>query len=255
MTVEGKIFNIQRFSIHDGPGIRTTVFLQGCPLSCKWCHNPEGRTSGIRLDGVEVGKEYTADKLLDILLKDRIFYDESGGGVTFSGGEPLSQPGFLKEILVKCREQGLHTAVDTTGYTVNATLESIVPFTDIFLYDIKFIDPILHKRFTGVSNESILRNFDFLINHNVEILIRIPLIPGITANTDNIKHIKEFLDRFNKVFNVTLLPYHTIAEGKYNKFGITNEMQGVEKITENEINRLAGIFPKDKFHIKINGLN
>jgi pyruvate formate lyase activating enzyme len=137
MMVKGVIFNIQRFSVNDGPGIRTTIFLKGCPLSCGWCHNPEGRQfEPSAINGNEIGSELTTGELLTEIGKDRIFYEESGGGVTFSGGEPLAQPEFLEEMLTRCRDNGFHSAIDTSGYADKALFKKILPITDLFLFDL-----------------------------------------------------------------------------------------------------------------------
>ncbi len=149
MSTTGIIFNIQQFSVNDGPGIRTTVFFKGCPLGCWWCHNPESKSFDIeKINGKTLGQEYTVDELFKEIEKDRIFYEESNGGVTFSGGEPFSQPKFLKEILVRCKKNGISTAIDTSGYIDTNILKQFVKITDLFLYDLKLIDPVLHLKYT-----------------------------------------------------------------------------------------------------------
>lgn len=254
MAAEGFIFNIQRFSVHDGPGIRTTVFLKGCPLRCWWCHNPEG----LRFDQEKdtkpgIGKYYSAKELFDEIKKDLLFYEESGGGVTFSGGEPLSQIDFLAEILDMCNSAGIHTAVDTSGYANISYFKKIKDKTDLFLFDLKLMDPVQHLQFTEVSNTDILENLDYLISNNATVNIRIPMIPEITANIENIIAIKDFLTAYDHKPKINLLPFHRIAEGKYDKFGLINKMNGSRELTEKEINESKLIFSNAGFDIKIGG--
>lgn len=254
MAVKGFIFNIQRFSVHDGPGIRSTVFMKGCPLRCWWCHNPEGLSfeqNDSSLSGI--GKFFTVDDLFDELKKDRIFYEESGGGVTFSGGEPLSQIDFLFEILDACKSAGIHTAIDTSGYATKELIKEIKDKTDLFLYDLKSIDPVQHLKYTEVSNTDILENLDYLLTNNANVVIRIPMIPEITATTKNIESIKYFLNRYDKKPTIHLLPYHRIAEGKYDRFGLKNRMNGSREITKKEIIESKLIFSNSGFNVKIGG--
>ncbi|MBN2174785.1 MAG: glycyl-radical enzyme activating protein [Bacteroidales bacterium] len=254
MSVAGIIFNIQRFSVNDGPGIRTTVFLKGCPLSCWWCHNPEGRAQGIvKINGNTIGQSITPEKLLKILLKDRVFYEESGGGVTFSGGEPLAQPEFLSEILSLCRQAGIHTTVDTTGYADQAIFKDMLPITDLWLYDLKLMDPVQHLKYTEVSNYEILANLEYLMKNQAQVIIRIPLIPGITATQVNIEQLITYLDKFDPKPEVNLLPYHKIAIGKYQKFNITDRMIGVEELSKEETDRYAAQFENSYFMVQIGG--
>lgn len=190
----GVVFDIKRFAVHDGPGIRTTVFLKGCPLRCRWCHNPEsleaspcelpktyhiGTSTFTEME--TVGREMSVEELMRELRKEKVFMDESGGGVTFSGGEPLFQPAFLKEMLMACKAEGMHTVVDTSGYAASTVLDSILPFTDLFLFDLKIIDTEIHSHWTGVGNSIILANFDRLISAGARVRVRIPLIPGVIA--------------------------------------------------------------------------
>ena len=243
MNNSGVIFNIQRFSINDGPGIRTTVFMKGCPLSCPWCHNPESRNFGIeKINGHSIGKGYTVDELLEEIEKDIIFYDESGGGVTFSGGEPMSQPEFLISVLRKCKDAGIHSAVDTTGYAKKDLIKELIETTDLFLYDIKLIDSVQHSKYTGVSNKIILKNLDFLIESNANVIVRLPLIPGITATEENIRQIRDFLKKYKNPPEINLLPYHRIAENKYKKYGFRNLMENNKEPDNSEIEHYREIF-------------
>jgi pyruvate formate lyase activating enzyme len=254
MSDHGIIFNIQRFSVNDGPGIRTTVFLKGCQLACRWCHNPEGRAMEIEhKNGHIIGKAYDAEELMTIIEKDRVFYDESGGGVTFSGGEPLAQPEFLSEMLRLCRQAGIHTAVDTTGYADMDIFQDILPNTDLFLYDLKLMDPVLHLKYTEVSNHEILENLEFLIQNKAGIIIRIPMIPGITATQSNLGQIKNYLSRFRSKPEINLLPYHRIADGKYRKFRIPNPMNGSNSLNEEDMKIHAIHFEEAGFKVQIGG--
>ena len=254
MSTKGLIFNIQRFSVNDGPGIRTTVFMKGCPLGCWWCHNPESRSGKIEIIGEEeIGSFYTVEELMETLLKDRVFYEESDGGVTFSGGEPLQQPEFLTEALIACRDDGIHTAVDTTGFSDTKIIKEISGITDLFLYDLKIIDPENHKIFTTVSNEKILNNLELLMNQSTDIIIRIPLIAGITATEDNLNKIATRLNRFENKPEINLLPYHKIADHKYIKYGLENKMKGKQELTSAQISEIENFFGQAGFKVKIGG--
>ncbi len=247
---EGYIFNLQRFSVNDGPGIRTTVFFTGCPLSCWWCHNPEGIR---KVHAPGLSKSHTVESLLGEIEKDRIFYDESGGGVTFSGGEPLTQSGFLFNILKACRDAGIHTAVDTSGYADKALIKKIMPFTDLFLYDIKLIDPVEHLKYTGISNYEILENLNYLIKSKAGVIIRIPLIPEITMTERNISLTIDHLSKCGALVEVNLLPYHRIADRKYENFGIINKMSPDSVLDENWVTQIRQRFEESGFITKIGG--
>jgi len=254
METSGVIFNIQHFSVDDGPGIRTTVFLKGCPLACGWCHNPEGRQfEPFRLDGKTIGKPFTVGEIFKEIEKDRVFYEESGGGVTFSGGEPLSQPEFLKMILNKCRNEGISTAVDTSGYADKALFKQILPVADLFLFDIKLADPVSHMKYTGVSNTEIVENLTYLLKKNVNVIIRIPMIPMITATKENIGSILKMLSAFSLKPEVNLLPFHRIADGKYKRFGLKNIMAGIKEVPESELEYFRSQFEKAGHKVKIGG--
>ncbi len=255
--MKATIFDIQRNSYVDGPGIRTTVFFKGCNLSCKWCHNPEsqcfekqmmiykskctgcGKCSEIcphhlkscdfcgkceifcPVDARKVcGKEYTPEEVLKEVIKDKAFYDTSKGGVTFSGGECMLQTEFLCEILKLCKKNGIHTAVDTAGCVSWEHFEKILPYTDLFLYDVKCLDDKKHKEFTGVSNKLILENLKKLSNTtDVDIIIRIPVINGVNADKDEMEDIAEHLKN-TRYKTVELLPYHRMGEHKYDALGM-----------------------------------
>ena len=257
----GLIFDIKRFAVHDGPGIRTTVFMKGCPLACQWCHNPESISSAICtvpkttiLDGktyIEdetVGRELSVDDLMHEILKDRVFMAESGGGVTFSGGEPLMQPTYLKEMLVACKEKGLHTVVDTSGYASLDVLKQIARHTDLFLYDLKVMDDELHRQLTGVSNQLILSNLSYLVQEGYSVRVRIPIIPGVSDRLENINDTIAFLSKFGKSLQgVDLLPYHRTAHHKYDRFGIENHFKHTKAVQKSELAVLQAQFKSAGF--------
>jgi len=219
------IFDIKRFAVHDGPGIRTTVFLKGCPLRCTWCHNPESQGFGIEeLSGGRgtfcVGREISVEEVVRLVERDMVFFDESGGGVTFSGGEPLSQPDFLVKALDACGAMGIHRAVDTSGYASRDVLIDVAARTDLFLYDLKLADESSHLAHTGVEAALIRENLIALCGTGVAIELRMPMIPGINDSDACLDSMKEFIDSLPRRLPVKLLPYHSAAMDKYSRFGM-----------------------------------
>jgi pyruvate formate lyase activating enzyme len=250
---EGMIFDIEEFAVHDGPGIRTTVFLKGCPLRCNWCHNPEGISFRKQLmvstascikcgncskicnnkDGciacgncIEAcplrlrricGTVIEASELAGQLLKEKEFLIKNHGGITFSGGEPLAQPKFLSEVLDLL--QGMHKAIETSGYAPYEIFKSIVDKVDLVMMDIKHTDSETHRRVTGVNNEPILKNLEYLCSSNKKFIIRIPLIPGINDSESNIRGTAKLLMDTQGLERVELLPYHKTAGAKYEMIG------------------------------------
>ncbi len=288
--ITGTVFDIRKYSIHDGPGIRTTVFFKGCPLECRWCHNPEGRSHQPELifrparcilcddclqvcphDAVSrvgdvilvdrarcqvsgecavvcnaealqvVGRVMTVQQVVAELEHDTIFYEQSGGGVTFGGGEPLAQPRFLRELLVACRSRSLHTAVDTTGFTPWKVLDEIRQNVDLFLYDLKLFDETRHRKWTGVSNATILTNLRKLSELGHKIIIRIPIIPGINDDEENLRQTGSFLSSLPNVPPVELLPYHNIAEGKYAGMGMNYELTGIHAPAQGQMQTVIAL--------------
>lgn len=270
----GKIVNIKRFAVHDGNGIRTTVFLKGCPLKCKWCHNPEGISLGNQLAYYSVkcincgecvsvcpnnahymekdkhlynrdlckacgkcqdvclgkalvyyGTDISSDELLKILLEDKDFYKSTNGGVTLSGGEPLMQADFCYDLLVKLKDNSINTAVDTCGFVNYSVFEKILPYTDMFLYDIKGINEEKHIRNTGVSNKLILENIKKLDKSGAKIEVRIPFIPGY--NSDEMESIGLFLSSLTNVCKVKVLPYHNYSISRYTALGLESTLTQV----------------------------
>ena len=260
--MKGLIFNIKRYAIHDGPGIRVTFFMKGCPLDCWWCHNPEGRSPLTRKvertdrigekefrSSEVVGKAYTPGEVAGIAERDRVFMEQSGGGVTFSGGEPLLQEDFLFESLTLLKDAGLNTAVDTCGYVNAGSLRRIMPVTSLFLYDIKHIDAGEHERYTGVSNDLIISNLDMILDLGAEVILRVPVIPGVTAAAGYMERLGNFIEerRCPNLREINLLPYHKTGSSKYPRFELPDRMEGVEALSNGhldeyiEILRLTGI--------------
>lgn len=261
MTSTGIIFDLKKFAIHDGPGIRTTVFLKGCPLDCQWCHNPEGRRckpekimiKNRRSKEEFFGREISTDELLKEIEKDIVFYEQSGGGVTFSGGEPMSQIEFLKDILQLCKNNKISTAVDTSGYVPFDCFDKIYDLTDLFLYDLKIMDDNLHQKYTGVSNRLILDNLAELATRGNKTTVRIPIIPGITDFEKNLKATSDFLNPLKNITDICLLPYNKLGEDKRERFGITNKIGKLATQENDELNRLSGCFDSSRFSVKIKG--
>jgi pyruvate formate lyase activating enzyme len=271
------IFDIQRNSFVDGPGIRTTVFFKGCNLKCAWCHNPESQSAKpqmmfykdkctgcgkcksvcpYHLEQCELcgkctlycpadarmvcGKEHTVDEVLKEVLKDKAFYETSGGGVTFSGGECMLQIDFLAEILKKCKENGIHTAVDTAGHIPFESFEKILPYTDLFLYDVKMFDNENHKKYVGVGNDLILENLKKLFKAGAKIWVRIPVIAEVNDSVEEMQKIKCFLDSCGAPEKVDLLPYHAMGENKY--IAIGKNAQYFNPPDNNKLNELKAVF-------------
>lgn len=274
---KGIIFDIQRYAIDDGPGIRTTVFLKGCPLRCLWCHNPEGidmspvigwhekyctkcfkcieicPNSAIvlregRLITNEslcelcgrcvrecptsaremIGKIVTVHELFAELENDRAFYEESNGGITCSGGEPLMQAEFVSKLFQKCKEKGIHTTLDTSGYGEWEAFEKILPFTDLVLYDLKNMNRTKHVSFTGVEPSKIWNNFERLAQTGIPIYVRCPVVPGYIDDEDNFRKVAEFVTKFDSVLGIELLPYHRLGEPKYSMLNRKYQLLGLE---------------------------
>ncbi len=234
----GIVFDIKKYALHDGPGIRTTVFLKGCPLTCPWCHNPEGQSfaperitrtistaDGTSRERTEIiGQEMTTGTVIAEIEKDVLFYDESGGGATFSGGEPLSRPRFLAALLSACRDREIHTAVDTTGHASPDVFAEIAALADLFLFDLKIMDPEQHLRYTGVSTDGILENLRYLDRIRKPVTVRFPLIPGMTDAPENVAVIARFLTGLETIRHVTVLPFHNTASGKYGGLAMQNRL-------------------------------
>jgi pyruvate formate lyase activating enzyme len=266
--MKGLIFSVKRYSIHDGPGIRVTFFMKGCPLSCMWCHNPEGISqlpeTVVKTQKVgerafsrseDVGKFYTVDEILQILDKERVFMNESKGGVTFSGGEPMLQTEFLVQALKACKEKGYRTAVDTSGYSSPENYKSVIPYTDLFLFDLKHLDDAKHIGSTGVSNIGILDNYRLLLGSGKDVIVRIPVIPGINDDSVHIERLKQFLmeTKTDSLRKINLLPFHKIGASKYKRFNIPYRMEGIEPPEKEYMQKLKEFFMETGIRVKIGG--
>lgn len=238
----GMVFDIREFAIHDGPGIRTTVFLKGCPLRCSWCHNPEGQSSvpqvisGGGADRI-AGAEYTAQALANLLNRQAAVLMANEGGVTFSGGEPLQQAGFVAEVIDRLEE--IHVLLDTSGYGSESALNLLLERVDMVFFDLKLIDREAHRRFTGCDNDSILRNLAILGKSGVPFVVRVPLIPGVTDTDNNLAAIAGTVRGLTDLLRVDLLPYNKAAGGKYRAAGMEFK-PGFDELQPLNIN--TGIF-------------
>lgn len=298
------LFDIKRYSINDGPGVRITLFFKGCPLSCRWCHNPEGisprteklynrnrcigcgscvaacpekaltltATEGVITDlsrctlcgkcaevcptkAMEMsGHDIPREEIMQIIRKETDIMDQSGGGVTFSGGEPLIYPDELKSLLISCGEEGIHRAVDTSGHVRQSVVEEIMPYTDLFLYDLKLMDSNRHRRWTGVGNEQIIRNLELIASGDKEYHIRVPLIEGVNCDDENIAATLLFLSGLKHMPRVVgLLPYHNIAAKKYEKLGDIYDEEGMKEPTKERVETILSLFHDKGFTTVIGG--
>jgi pyruvate formate lyase activating enzyme len=241
---QGVIFDIKRFSINDGPGIRTTVFFKGCPMKCLWCHNPESQSDSPQKTGKKesIGKLSTVDEVIREIEKENIFYDESKGGVTFSGGEPLQQPEFLNALLSECHKKEIHTTLDTSGDASPKIFNSLIDNVDLFLYDLKIIDEKTHVKFTGVSNRNILKNLETLSKKKKRVIVRFPIIPGITDSEENIKDVSSFVSSLKNIHEIDLLPYHKSAESKYKRLDLDYKLKDVKPPSDTRMNEIKNLF-------------
>jgi pyruvate formate lyase activating enzyme len=302
-SVTGRVFDIKRYSIHDGPGIRTTVFLKGCSLGCLWCHNPESVAAGPELmhwpgrcvrchacvaacpkgaiakdaagaimidrhkcdvcgqcaeaclyDATQVvGREMSVGEVMDEVEKDRVFYEQSGGGVTLSGGDPAVQAAFAEALLDACRERGLRTAVDTAGLTRNGALDRLAAKSDLILFDLKLMDDARHGEFTGVSNAPILNNLERLAAAGSEIWVRIPLIRGVNDDDGNIRRTIDFLRSLRTIKRVGLLPYHSGGMEKARRINKESDFRRFETPSEERIAAIEAAFREAGFEVRRGG--
>lgn len=291
--MENIVFNIQRFCVKDGPGIRTTVFLKGCPLNCEWCHNPESKTKekqiAFNIDrciscgkcvnvctqnailqigvlqrekcnlcgkcvedcvgALEVwGQEITCEQVFNEVLLDKDFYNNSGGGLTISGGEPLYNIDFTLQLLTMAKQYGINTCVETCGFSKWQNLEKIMPFVDLFLYDIKETDVLLHKKHTGVDNKLILENLFKLDKFGAKIVLRCPIIPSCNDREEHFKAIGELANNLNGVTHIEVMPYHPLGKSKSQQLGMDYKVKGTftsEEQIQNWINRI-GLYTNKK---------
>jgi pyruvate formate lyase activating enzyme len=269
MEHKGVIFDIRRFCVHDGPGIRTTIFFKGCPLDCQWCHNPEGRSfsvetfilnnesaepgASVKARNSTVGKIVAVDEVVREVMRDEPFYDRSGGGATFSGGEPMMQIDFLDRLLDAFAEQGVSCVVDTCGYAPFEDFERICDRAKLFLFDLKIIDAETHRKYTGVSNEIILSNFIGLTEKGCQIEARIPLIPDITDTQENLEAIASFLRPLPSIRKISILPYNRLGEDKIKRFNLPRRNLSLDSQDSETLERRAIFFREFGYEVRIGG--
>lgn len=282
----GRITQIQSMSIHDGPGIRTTVFMKGCNMRCAWCHNPETWSANQQIQFLKdkciackactlpalndaftpdqlikpnkysiaesisiteacftgalevIGKDVSVDELIKAVEKDREFFEESGGGITISGGEPTLQTQFVIEVFKECKKRNIHTALETNLYVKPNILKEIAEFADLFMVDIKLWNSHLHKKWTGLGNELLLENIKLLNKLGKDIIIRTPVIPGVNDSIDELIPIAKFVNELNAVVYYELLPYHSLGIGKYIALGMESEMTVFPQLSKDRFNLL-----------------
>jgi pyruvate formate lyase activating enzyme len=296
----GSVFNIMRFALNDGPGIRTTVFMKGCPLKCWWCHNPESQSRQVELTffpercircgeciiacphgalhmeghpvrdvsvcqhcgscaeacacGAHqiVGRRMSVEEVMKVILRDVVFYDESSGGVTFSGGEPLLQPEFLEEVLDRCAEQRLHKTVDTCAIASSETVDRISPKVDLWLVDLKVADPARHRQLTGMDNGVILANLETLVRRGASVIVRIPIVPTVNDDEENIRDSIELLARIG-VRRLDLLPYHQTGSGKYDALQRPYRLDDLRPPSAERMEEIADRFKNKGFDVHLGG--
>lgn len=243
LKVTGRIFNIQKYSIHDGPGIRTIVFLKGCPLRCRWCCNPESQEYKIQemLEGGKkktVGRDVTVEEVLETVAQDMNYYRRSGGGMTLSGGECLAQPDFAEALLRGAKEWGIHTCIESTGFAKFETIQRLLPYLDVFLMDIKHMDSEKHEAFTTRPNGLILENARKIAEHAKELIIRVPVVPTFNDTPDEIMAIARFAKTLPRVEELHLLPYHRLGMDKYAGLGREYTLPDLVPPTDREMENL-----------------
>lgn len=257
--MRGRIFNIQRFSIHDGPGIRTIVFFKGCFMRCAWCSNPESQSRDIEelVEGDKiktVGRDVTVDEIMPELLADIPYYRRSGGGITLSGGEVLCQAEFARELLSECHGAGLHTAIESAASSSYDKIEMLLPYLDLYLMDIKHMNSHKHKEFTGAPNERILENARRVAESGAcELIIRTPIIPGFNDTADEVRAISRFAASLPGVREHHLLPYHRLGQDKYSGLGRDYSMAGIEPPTREKMEYLLSVAEESGLKCQIGG--
>lgn len=262
--IERKAFisNIQKYNMYDGPGIRTLVFFKGCPLRCKWCSNPENLQSNSQVmcgSGSKcsvVGEAKTISELLETIEEDRMFYDISGGGVTLSGGEVLLQHDAAANLLMACKQVGINTAIETSGYAKLEHILQVAEFTDLFLFDIKHIESEKHYELTGVRNEQILKNLSELLHRRYQVKIRMPLLKGINDDDKEIEGVIRFLTPYKEYKNfkgIDLLPYHKMGVNKYKQLGWDYPLDKIPdpSLKEEDLSRIENMFKNHHFNVTV----
>ncbi len=257
-NVKGRIFNVQRFSIHDGPGIRTIVFLKGCRLRCKWCCNPESQRYDIDVmneNGTPktVGEDVTVAEVMKQVQRDKPYYSRSGGGLTLSGGEAFCQPQFAAALLTAARAEGFNTAVETAGFYPFENIEFALPLIDTVLMDIKNMNSAKHEQFTGQPNKLILGNAEQIAQNAKRLIIRVPVIPGFNDTDAEISAISRFASTLQGVTELHLLPYHRLGQDKYTQLGRQYELDGIEPPENPKMQRLLETARKSGLSCRIGG--
>ena len=244
MILQGNIINITRFCTDDGPGIRTTVFLKGCPLRCAWCHNPESQNADVEtyVNGETIGRTVTAEEVVREVLKDKAFYETSGCGVTISGGEPLFQPEFTAEVLRRCKEKGIHTAIETSGFAREDALNTVLRYCDLVLFDIKETDKARHIKFTGVPLDPIIKNLKQIDESKIPFMIRLPVSPGVNDREENFLEVKALLCDMRCCQAVEIMPYHKLGEYKYQQLGREYLCQHISEPTKEQVKNWKNLF-------------
>lgn len=245
-NIKGRIFDIQRFSIHDGPGIRTIIFLKGCVLRCRWCCNPESQNfdfETMTMDGKvkSIGRDVTVGEIMQEVLRDMPYYRRSGGGITLSGGECLVQPEFSAAILAAAKEYGLNTAIESTGCADFSKIQLLLPHLDLYLMDIKHTNSEKHKAFTGVDNRLILENARRIAENAKKLIIRVPVIPTFNDTPEEIRGIAEFAASLPGVEEIHLLPYHRLGQDKYAGLGREYTLKHISPPTDEHMNELLKV--------------
>lgn len=299
--MSGLTFDIHRFSLNDGPGIRTTVFLMGCYLKCEWCHNPESQSFIPQLSfntekcihcfecvkvcpysahKIKDNKHFVEWNLCDLagkcaevcpsgalkiigtnsevefiiseVMKDKKYYDKTSGGLTISGGEPMAQFEFTKELLMMAKQKGIHTALDTCGYGEQEHYKEILDYADLFLFDYKFTDEQLHKKYTGVTNKDIIANLEFLYNAGASIILRCPLIPGINDSDEHLEGIKKLIQIYPELLAVEIMPYHNMGKDKASRVGIEYKLSQIQSADESDKQRWINYFTTEQINVVCN---
>lgn len=307
--MNGIITHIQRYSIHDGPGIRTIVFFKGCPLSCLWCCNPEAQSFHLELEFISslcqqcgrclevcpenavnedlncnekkkinrvkctlcmkcveacpsgalktVGEIKSVEEIMEVVRKDAAFYRRSNGGITLSGGEPLSQAEFALQLLNKCHQENIHTAVETCGMVPRTILKNVIPFTNLFLFDIKHVNSQKHREYTGVDNRKILENLTWLCAHHDSVILRLPMIPGLNMDNENVENLARLINELG-IREVNLMPFHQLGKDKYSHLGKPYHLQNqvdlrLDERSRNQLVQIQGMLESEKITVTIGG--